>query len=422
MTDQTNRIQRNGYIFNTIGGMLNAFQSVFILMVITRKLTMDDAGLFTIAYSVANLMLNIGKFGMRNYQVTDVSEKYGFLSYLRSRITTTFAMVIISIIYVAVKMCAESYPMEKVLLIFMMCVLKAVDSVEDIYHGKYQQVGRLDIAGKCLTLHMIAVIITFTGSLILGTSLLIATFATIVVSVLATWATIVLSNKSITTKSGVEAKEKTDNNQLGLINECLPLFFAAFVSFYQINAPKYAIDSLMTEADQANFGFISMPVFFSSLICQFIYLPALTGMAEKYSLRKIKEFLRLFGRFSLLINGASIIIIVSAYLSGLPILSLIYYPAKLEGYKWEFLLLMVGSGFLAYINFLISVLTIFRKQKLIIWGYAMTACFEMLITRPLVEKRGLLGASAVFSSVMLLLMLYLCIAVFVIARQSKRKN
>ena len=40
-----------------------------------------DGGVFTIAYAIGNLMMTIGKYGMRNFQATDVNEKYSYKEY-----------------------------------------------------------------------------------------------------------------------------------------------------------------------------------------------------------------------------------------------------------------------------------------------------------------------------------------------------
>lgn len=54
--------------------MLNSFQSVLILMVISRIDPVTDAGVFTIAFAIGNLMLTIGQYGIRQFQVSDVQE------------------------------------------------------------------------------------------------------------------------------------------------------------------------------------------------------------------------------------------------------------------------------------------------------------------------------------------------------------
>lgn len=72
---QTDHIDRDSFVWNMAGSMLLAFQSVIMLMVLTRVLGLADAGIFTIAYANANLFLTIGKYGMRNFQVSAASRK-----------------------------------------------------------------------------------------------------------------------------------------------------------------------------------------------------------------------------------------------------------------------------------------------------------------------------------------------------------
>ena len=93
-------IKKDSYIWNTIGGLINAFQSVIILMVLTRSLDMEYAGIFTIAWAIANLVITIGKYGVRNYQVTDVNEKYSFNDYFSNRVIVSILMIIFTCIYV----------------------------------------------------------------------------------------------------------------------------------------------------------------------------------------------------------------------------------------------------------------------------------------------------------------------------------
>ena len=75
--------KKEAYIWNTAGSMLSAFQSVIMLMVLTRVCDLETAGIFTIAYASANLFLNVGNYGMRNYQASDVKPKYAFSIYVR---------------------------------------------------------------------------------------------------------------------------------------------------------------------------------------------------------------------------------------------------------------------------------------------------------------------------------------------------
>ena len=176
---QTDHIDRDSFVWNMAGSMLLAFQSVIMLMVLTRVLGLADAGIFTIAYANANLFLTIGKYGMRNFQVSDVNGQFTFYEYLMSRIFTVSLMIAVSIIFVLYVGNKNGYSMEKSLIIIWMSLFKVVDAFEDVFHGLYQQRGRLDIAGKAMTLRLGTTILFFlTGLLILKNLLIVLIFIT----------------------------------------------------------------------------------------------------------------------------------------------------------------------------------------------------------------------------------------------------
>ena len=58
--------------------MLNSFQTVVILMVISRIDPVNDAGIFVIAYAIGNLMLTIGIGRRREIQLPRVLLFQGF--------------------------------------------------------------------------------------------------------------------------------------------------------------------------------------------------------------------------------------------------------------------------------------------------------------------------------------------------------
>ncbi len=65
-----------------------------MLTVLTHVCDVTTAGIFTIAYANANLFLNLGKYGVRNFQVSDVHEKYDFAPYHAARILSVLAMIV----------------------------------------------------------------------------------------------------------------------------------------------------------------------------------------------------------------------------------------------------------------------------------------------------------------------------------------
>ena len=89
MTGTTDRAQkkivRDGYLWNSASGMVNAVQSVIILIFITRFAGIEEAGVFSIAYAIGVLLQMFATYGVGNFQITDVKEKYSFSDYFWNR-------------------------------------------------------------------------------------------------------------------------------------------------------------------------------------------------------------------------------------------------------------------------------------------------------------------------------------------------
>lgn len=406
-------ISKSSFTWNMAGSMLMAFQSVIMLMIITRTLNLYEAGIFTLANASANLFLNIGKYGMRNFQVSDVKLEYSFREYYISRILTTLAMLIVSIIYVVIATLQNNYSTNKTWIIIWMCLFKIVDSIEDVYLGLYQQQNRLDVAGKILTLRMIFTIIVFGMCLIILKnqlmSLIIATIFTtliLIFFILLTYPYFKDNNKLVQKK-----------HILQLLKVCFPLFAGCFLAFYIGNAPKYAIDKLLNEEAQACYGFIAMPVFVIGLLNNFIFSPMIAKMSLLWNEGNKKEFFKLFRLQIIIIVGITAVCEIGAYILGIPALSLLY-NTNLKSYKAELLVLLLGGGFLALSGLLVTIMTILRIQNSQAIGYTIIAILAYILSPIFVKKYAVMGASFLY----LLLMVLLCIIFGVLLWLSLKKN
>lgn len=413
------KIEKNSYIWNIAGGMLNAFQSVIMLMILTRTLGLVESGILTIAYANANLFLTIGKYGMRYFQVSDVKEQFTFSEYKSSRVITGIMMVLVSFVYVLYTASVNDYSTEKSLVIIWMCLFKLVDAVEDVYHGMYQQKNRLDVAAKSMTLRMLITIMIFGVSVVflrdLLISLIIATFSTAALALLfIKW----------TVGEFHAAKEKTQFHKVkDLLWTCFPLFAGAFLSFYIGNAPKYAIDATLTDELQACYGFISMPVFVIGLLNNFIFNPMIYKMSILWNERKIKEFVFKTFRQILIVGAITLVCIAGAWLLGVPVLSWLY-NTDLAPYKTELLILLLGGGFLGLSGLLNTVITIIRFQKSVMWGYAGVALLALLFSNRVVENYEMMGAAVLYTCLMALLCVVFLIlfAVGILVKRNEKRG
>ncbi len=437
-----NKNEAGNYIWNAIGGMLNAGQSVFVLIIVTRVCGLEAAGLYSIAFATGNLFMYLGNYGVRNYQVSDVDEKFPFRSYILHRLLTVALMLLVAAVYCAYSLLRGGYSSAKTMTVAAMCLLKAIDCLEEVLEGRLHQRGRLDLAGKMMTVRllvsiggMLAVLVA-TGNLLTATNAAIILAAAAVILMAAACRRTLLplqpapgaaaKNKSAATSPAAPAAHVPElaagiGNAAGapaaasaavsaarrgalrdaavLMRVCFPVCAANFLSFYLINAPKYAIDAAMSETAQAQYNFIAMPVFVIQLLGMFVYQPVLVRMTLSWNRADKKGFLRDFLRITAGLLIIAALCLGGAYVLGIPVLSALY-ATDLSALKPELLLILTGGVFLAMNGFYSAVLTLMREQNRIPVMYLAGAVLSLILTPRFVGISGIMGAVISFVLIM----------------------
>lgn len=395
-------ITRRAFIWNTASGMINAGQSALILIFISHYLTHNDAGVFTIAFALANLFSTMGRYGVRNYQVTDVKENNRFGEYLRARVFTVAASLGAMLAYLGIQTGRGIYSVEKTCVITAICLWKTIDAVEDVYYGMYQQKGRLDIGAKCYSLRLIASTIVFCALLALRVSLLLA-------AVISTVASIALAALMVQRTIGTFRlpEQRVRREAVGqILRVCLPLFIGTTLSIFVGNSPKYMIDWYMDEGTQAIFGYIMMPAFVIMVLNQIIYQPIIRGLGELWLSGDRRRFIRRVLMQYLVVLGVTVLVILGGYVAGIPLLSLLY-NVDLTPYKLEFIVLLLGGGVYALVNFIMVPLTAMRFQNCIPFGFGGAAILSVALGSAIVPAGGIMGASCLYLLLNALLAVYL---------------
>lgn len=402
-------IVRDSFLWNTIAGGVNAAEAVVLMMVITRTNGLEAAGILSIAFAVGNLLMTIGKFGVRNFQVTDVSKEYSFTDYRVFRIVTCIAMLLISVGYIVIKYFTSGYSFEKAAVILGICLIYVVESFEDVYLGYYQEEGRLDIGSKIFTLRWVFIMVLFVGISILLRNLVLAVYIPLVGSVIFDMYLIRVANCNFQMPIS-----KIDMGKMCcLVKQCVALFLVAFLTYYVTNAPKYAIDQYLTEEMQAYYGYISMPVFVVELLNCFLYQPQMVALANDWGEFKFSAFRKKILRQSLIIVGLTIICVIGAYLLGIPVLSILY-GVDLKAFRLELVILMLSGGALAFVGYSSVILTIMRKQFVLMINMIIVTVLAIWQFGRVVQGYGILGATVYYLVLMLVLsLLNYCCTIFV---------
>ena len=396
----SDKAMKQSYLWVALGGLLNAGQSALLLMVISRTNKPEDCAVYSIGYAIACLALALGNFGIRNFQVTDVDQKYPFETYLSARIITDIGLLLLVAGYVVRGRLVLGYSFEKCLAIVLLGLLKLIDSIEDVFHGMYQKKQRLDIAARCQTTRYVLVLSTFSISLMISHHLIISSSIAILFSLTYFLYTLHATFGTFDVSCHINLRDK---RILHLLGDCISLFAGGFLAIYIANVPKYVIDEICSWEKQACFNYIFMPVYVVSVLNTFIYQPILAKMAEKYKQNEKLAFLKLFILPILVILVLMCVILMGGGILGIPILSILY-NTDLNGYKYSFMILLVGSGFLAIQEYLAAIITVMRRQRWLLIGYAVSALTAFLVSRPVIQKYDVIGASVLYSGIMMMQM------------------
>lgn len=384
-------IAKKSIFWNMTFSVLLALQSAVILMIVTRVIGTEEAGITSIAYATAYLMSTVGLYGIRNFHATDSEYRYSYKEYGRVRIICCIFMVLCSLIYCFWK----EYDVYKTNVILLVCLLKLEEVIEDLYHGEFQRVGRLDIAGLLGTFRLGIMYLGFVSVILFTRNLLAAIASMVVLSFIVILITRIALERFLG-KISVNHKKSS----LKILISCFPLFIMSFLSIYISNAPKYAIDNYLSEEKQALYAILSMPLFTINLLSEILYRPQLLHMAELWNTNNRMGFRKLIWKQIRNITTVTAIIIAGGTLIGLKILEILY-GVPLDTLKKEFVILLISGGIVAIYNFFTACLTIIRKQAFMLGISIFVMLTAHVISAPLIQHGGLTGAAHLYLILML---------------------
>ena len=386
MLTRSRNIQRSAVIWNAAAACLTSFQTMVLLMAVTRFGPDEHAGAFVMAFTAANLFMHLGKFGMRQYQVTDAGSQYSFREYAASRVFSVGVMAFGLGLYLLWGLLRNGYTAEKAAVIALITFYRGVEAAEDVFHGRMQQQGRLDIAAKILAVRSGVFMAGFTALYLLTRNLIL----TCAVNAAVTLLLCVALNRAAmaaVTPDAPAADGPSGRLPWGLIRDCLPLCLTMVTYMYLSNAPKYIVDGIVTDAVQTRFNIVMMPAFVGSLLCSFIFNPLLRRIGVMWQGREIPELRRLVRRLALVPAAVDAALLLGGWFLGLPLLSLVY-KVDLDGYRTTLMIFLLASGVIAMLNLFVALLTAMRKQHHLLWSYAASSLVLVALGRPLLNAWG----------------------------------
>ena len=401
------------FLWNSIGGIVSAASSFVLLLCVTRTAGAAEGGIFSLAFATSQILLTIGKFGVRSYQATDVTGEIPFGIYLQTRIWFCFGMLLSAAFYVL----CTGYDIRKAVIFLLVTVLKMADAVEDVFHGQLQSLGYLDTAGKLLTVRNLFTMLLFGLCMVLSKDLLWAC----AISAEAGIGVTLLLNLAVTRQYTAVVISFEKEKSLQLLKACAPLFAGSFLSLYIYNAPKYAIDLWGTEEEITYYSVLFMPTFVINLFSEFAFKPLLTVIASMWQSGEFRAFGQTVRKLIANVFVIGLVLTLGAWLAGAQILSW-FYAVDITGYRGELTLLMISGGLSAAVYLLYNVLTSMRRQKMIILNYLAAAVAVTALSCLLVEGFSVRGAAAAYFISEALLFLFMLAGISRAFRKGKKRN
>ena len=408
-----NKRMYSSYFWNIMGSGAAAFSSVVLLIVVSRIMGAYVGGIYSFAYAMAQQWQTVGAYDMRTYQVTDVGEVYSFGTYYASRILTCTVMLVGAVVFAFL----HGGPWQEICLLILVAGIKLFDAAEDVFHGMFQQHDRLDWAGQALFFRTLVTTVVFVGVLYVVKDILLACMVAIVASAIALYACNIPRAKTMTALRPNFQKKPL----WGLLKACFPLFLASFLLLYLYNAPKYSIERFLSKEYQTYYSALFMPASVINLFGGFAFKPLLTTLAKSWRDRQHKRFTGILLKGMGLCVGITVFVEAAAYFLGAPVLSWLY-GISLHEYRTELLVLLAGGGISALNIILYNGLTVMRRQKAVLWAYAITVVLSFLFSDLAVRQMGITGAVVLYLGLMAAMFLLLTAATLYYVRRPSPKG
>lgn len=387
------------YIWNTVGQ--TAWGIVFPLLTIvsTQLLDAERAGMFSLAFVTATLLMIVANYGVRTFQVSDIDEDHSFADYQVNRWLTCIVMMVIGIALYRIR----GYQDEMFTISLYVCLYKMIDGLADVYEGRLQQKDKLYLAGVSQMIRSIVVFVAFTVTLFFTRSLVVASLLMVIAAAIS----FVLYTLPLAFLETPRSARMTIGGVGDLFKQCFPLFVALFLYSFIDNMPKFMMDGALSYDNQLYFNALYFPAQAILLSVGFIYKPLLVRMANAWADPERRK------RFDLFIIVIVLIIAVLTVVSillmgwiGIPIMSFLYGIDFSQFERLSYIMLVAG-GITGIIDFLYQVITVMRKQKVVTKLYLITFMFALFIPWMLIHIAGLQGAVVSYLIVMAILLVLL---------------
>lgn len=387
------------YVWNTVGVGLWGMVFPVLTIVVTQLAGAEQAGMFSLAFVTALLLMFVGNYGVRNFQASDLDEEYSFADYQANRVLTVVIMLVAGITYCKFR----GYTDQMWLMSLGVYLYKAIDALADVYEGRLQQVDKLYLAGISQAFRSAAALIGFSLALLITRNVGVSSIVMAVIAAL----TFVVFTFPLAQLETPKSRSANAKRVIALLKQCFPLFVALFMYNLIDNMPKFVMEGALSYDNQLYYNALYFPAHAILLTSGFIYKPMLLKMANAWAdPAKRKKFDLIIVVMLVIIVAITVVVAGAMSWFGLAIMSFLY-GIDFEQYRGLCFVMLAAGGVTAGIEFLYQVITVLRRQRAVTKLYLITFGFSLFVPVLLVNFTGLPGAVIGYLIVMCILLVLL---------------
>jgi O-antigen/teichoic acid export membrane protein len=363
------------------------------MLVILAKLGSPEmVGRFALALAVTAPVFMLTNLQLRAVQATDVVDRYSFGDYLALRLLAT-AVALIVILGIAV---LSGYTLETALVVFVIGLAKAFESVSDAIYGLAQKHERMDLISRSMIFKGSASIVAFGAAVALTGSLVWAAGGLACAWGVVLWTYDFKLARQFATAHVLNpgrhafAPRWSSGTSLRLARLSLPLGLTMMLISLNTNAPRYFVEHYAGARALGFFAAIAYLMVAGSLVINALGQSAVPRLAGYYAVADVRAFRALLLRLCGIAGIIGTVGVLVALFAGKVVLRLLY-RADYAGYSDVFGFLMVAAG-IGYVSSIMgygmTAARLFTAQPplfSIVLGLSALACFRWV---PVYGLRG----------------------------------
>ena len=381
-----------GILWNAAGNLIYLISQWLITVLVATMGSFRDAGVLSIAMSVSATFQTLALFGMRNYQVSDIEERYSNTCYVGFRVVTCAAALVGCVAFALI----AGYAGETLVAILLFMLFRLTENFSDVLHGIAQKNDRLDIAGKSFAVRGVCVLAIFVAVFGVSHSLVASLGA---MAAFSFGAMMLYDVRAVLRVSAFGLSLKGSRWQ-ALARETIPLCVYFFLYAAITTVPKLILERRCGEEILGAYSSIFAPALLVQAAVAYVYTPFAQIFAAHRASGDRTAFLRLFGRISAVIGGVSAVVLVAAQFLGAWGLQLVF-GARILPYVGFLTPILIAITLTSFFGFLCMLAVVLRRFSWLLAACGVGFLLCAVLTAPFIKLLDVNGTSYSLCAAML---------------------